>query len=98
MFRSLSWPAELRGGSGGEDFRTFSPPEPSAPLPARLHLAAARKWREEGEAIESAASRGGIAVHWAAAKAAEDMVRKGSAALVEGRLAVREYKDGEGGP
>ena len=61
-------------------------------------LKAGHTRREDGEAIESAASGAGIAVHWAAAKASADMVRKGSAVLVEGRLAIREYKDRGGSP
>ena len=62
-------------------------------MAASFSLATARRWKcEDGRVAES--------TEWhcigAAAKAAENMVRKGSVVLVEGRLAPREYKDKEG--
>ena len=83
----------LLGHAGRDpDVRTL----PDGGKTASFSFAAARKWkREDGEAIESTEWHR-IAVHGAAAKAAENMVRKGSAVLVEGRLALRDYKDREG--
>ena len=77
----------LLGHAGRDpDVRTL----PDGGKTASFSFAAARKWkREDGEAIESTEWHR-IAVHGAAAKAAENMVRKGSAVLVEGRPAVRD--------
>ena len=54
-----------------------------------------KRKRRDGETVESTEWHR-IVSYGAAAKAAEDMVRKGAAVLVEGRLALREYKDREG--
>ena len=64
----------LLGHAGrGPDVRTL----PDGGKTASFSLATARKWRrEDGEAIESAEWHR-MAVHGAAAKAAEDMVREG---------------------
>ena len=54
-----------------------------------------KRKRRDGETVESTQWHR-IVSYGAAAKAAEDLVRKGSAVLVEGRLALRDYKDREG--
>ena len=89
----------LRSGRSERLMRGATPTSELCRTAGRPHRSALRragKWkREDGEAIESAEWHR-IAVHGAAAKAAEDMVRKGSAVLVEGSLALREYKDKQG--
>ena len=63
---------------------------------AVFSLAATEKRkRQDGEAAESTEWHR-IVSYGAAAKAAEDMVRKGAAVLIEGRLALRQYKDKQG--
>ena len=54
-----------------------------------------KRKRQDGETVESTEWHR-IVSYGAAAKAAEGLVRKGSAVLVEGRLVLREYKDKEG--
>ena len=71
---------ELRKLPGGEPAASFT-------------LATTQKWKNrEGEPAE-ATEWHRIVVYGAAVKAAEAMVRKGAAVLVEGRLAVRTYRD-----
>ena len=59
-------------------------------------LATTEKWkRQDGEARE-ATEWHRIVVYGPAVEAVGTMVRKGRAVLVEGRIASRSYKDGEG--
>ena len=59
-------------------------------------LATSRRWKEDsGEAVEKTDWHR-VVVYGKAVKPVEDMVRKGSLVLVEGRLATREYDDSKG--
>lgn len=63
---------------------------------ASFTLATTRRWKGEGgEAVEKTDWHR-IVVYGGAVKPVEDMVRKGSLVLVEGRLATREYDDDKG--
>ena len=59
-------------------------------------LATTRRWKGEGGAAVEKTDWHRIVVYGGAVKAAEDLVRKGSLVLVEGRLATREYDDSKG--
>ncbi len=59
-------------------------------------LATTRRWKGEGGAAVEKTDWHRIVVYGGAVKPVEDMVRKGSPVLVEGRLATREYDDGKG--
>ena len=80
---------ELRTMRSGEAAASFS-------------LATTQKWkRQDGQPGETCEVREAtewhrIVVYGGAVKAVETMVRKGATVLVEGRLAVRAYKDKEG--
>ncbi|MDD9990732.1 MAG: single-stranded DNA-binding protein [Rhodospirillales bacterium] len=74
-----------RGRELGEGERTTS-----------FTVATSRRWKaDSGEAVEKTEWHR-IVVYGNAVKPAEDMVRKGSLVLVEGRLATREYDDSKG--
>ena len=63
---------------------------------ASFTLATTRRWKSrEGAAVEKT-NWHRIVVYGGAVKPAEEMVRKGSLVLVEGRLATREYDDSKG--
>ena len=63
---------------------------------ASFSLATTRRWKSEGgEAVEKTDWHR-VVVYGGAVKPVEDMVRKGSLVLVEGRLATREYDDRKG--
>ena len=77
--------AELRDLQSGDKAASFS-------------LATTAKWKgRDGKAAE-ATQWHRIVVYGGAVKAAGEMVRKGAAVLVEGRIAQREYQDREGQP
>ena len=59
-------------------------------------LATTRRWKGEGGAAVEKTEWHRIVVYGGAVKPAEDLVRKGSLVLVEGRLATREYDDSKG--
>ena len=59
-------------------------------------LATTRRWKGEGGAAVEKTDWHRIVVYGGAVKPAEDLVRKGSLVLVEGRLATREYDDSKG--
>ena len=59
-------------------------------------LATTRRWKGEGGAAVEKTDWHRIVVYGGAVKPAEDLVRKGSLVLVEGRLATREYDDRKG--
>ena len=59
-------------------------------------LATTRRWKGEGGATVEKTDWHRIVVYGGAVKPVEDMVRKGSLVLVEGRLATREYDDSKG--
>ncbi len=59
-------------------------------------LATTRRWKGEGGATVEKTDWHRIVVYGGAVKPVEDMVRKGSLVLVEGRLASREYDDSKG--
>ena len=59
-------------------------------------LATSRRWKEDsGETVEKTDWHR-IVAYGKAVKPVEDLVRKGSLVLVEGRLATREYDDSRG--
>ena len=63
---------------------------------ASFALATTERWRDpDGEPAESTQWHRVVA-YGVAAEAAEKFLRKGAAALVEGRLATREYRDRDG--
>ena len=74
---------ELRTMRSGEAAASFS-------------LATTQKWKRQDGQPGEATEWHRIVVYGGAVKAVEEMVRKGAAVLVEGRLAVRAYKDKEG--
>ena len=59
-------------------------------------LATTRRWKGEGGAAVEKTEWHRIVVYGGAVKPVEDLVRKGSLVLVEGRLATREYDDSKG--
>ena len=61
---------------------------------AKFTLATTEKWRKDGE-LSEATEWHRIVVFGPAAEAAAKLVRKGSALLIEGRIAGREYRDKE---
>lgn len=63
---------------------------------AAFSLATTRRWKGQDGAPAEATEWHRIAVFGGAVKGVRTMVRKGAAVLVEGRLAVREYRDREG--
>ena len=74
---------ELRTMRSGEAVASFS-------------LATTQKWKRQDGQPGEATEWHRIVVYGAAVKAVGEMVAKGAAVLVEGRLAVRPYKDKEG--
>ena len=63
---------------------------------ASFALATTERWKDrDGQPAESTEWHRVVA-YGAAAGAAERLLRKGAAALVEGRLATREYRDRDG--
>ena len=74
---------ELRTMRSGEAAASFS-------------LATTQKWKRQDGQPGEATEWHRIVVYGGAVKAVEEMVRKGATVLVEGRLAVRAYKDKEG--
>ena len=75
--------AELRELQSGEKAASFS-------------LATTARWKGKDGKPAEATEWHRIVVYGAAVKAAGEMVRKGAAVLVEGRIAQREYQDREG--
>ncbi len=63
---------------------------------AFFSLATTRRWKGEGGATVEKTDWHRIVVYGGAVKPVEDLVRKGSLVLVEGRLATREYDDSKG--
>ena len=63
---------------------------------AAFSLATAERWKRQDGEIAEATEWHRIVVYGAAVEAVERLVRKGGAVLVEGRLAVRAWKDREG--
>ena len=63
---------------------------------ASFSLATTRRWKSQGGAAVEKTDWHRIVVYGGAVKPAEEMVRKGSLVLVEGRLATREYDDSKG--
>ena len=61
---------------------------------AKFTLATTERWRKDGE-LSEATEWHRIVVFGPAAEAAAKLVRKGSALLIEGRIAGREYRDKE---
>ena len=59
-------------------------------------LATTRRWKGEGGASVEKTDWHRIVVYGKAVKPVEDLVRKGSLVLVEGRIATREYDDSKG--
>ena len=72
--------ARLRDLQGGEKAASFS-------------LATTARWEGKDGKPAEATEWHRIVVYGAAVKAAGEMVRKGAAVLVEGRIAQREYQD-----
>ena len=65
---------------------------------ASFSLATTERWTDrEGNPAERTQWHR-VVVYGGAVKAVEDMVRKGAAILVEGRLSVRDYTDKEDNP
>jgi len=63
---------------------------------ASFPLATTERWKDrDGQPAENTEWHRVVA-YGAAADAAERLLRKGAAALVEGRLAMREYRDRDG--
>ena len=67
---------------------------PNGGMIAKFSLATTEKWRKDGE-LSEATEWHRIVVFGPAAEAAGKLVRKGSALLIEGRIAGREYRDKE---
>ncbi len=63
---------------------------------ASFSLATTERWKRQDGQTEESTEWHRIVVYGAAVEAVETMVRKGCAVLIEGRLAVRAWKDGEG--
>ena len=63
---------------------------------AFFSLATTRRWKGEGGATVEKTDWHRIVVYGGAVKPVEDLVRKGSLVLVEGRMATREYDDSKG--
>ena len=63
---------------------------------AFFSLATTRRWKGEAGATVEKTDWHRIVVYGGAVKPVEDLVRKGSLVLVEGRLATREYDDSKG--
>ena len=59
-------------------------------------LATTRRWKEDSGAAVEKTDWHRVVVYGGAVKPVENMVRKGSLVLVEGRLATREYEDSKG--
>ena len=74
---------ELRTLQGGDRAASFS-------------LATTAKWKGKDGQPSEATEWHRIVVYGGAVKAAAEMVRKGRAVLVEGRIAQREFQDREG--
>ena len=75
--------AELRTMQSGDKAASFS-------------LATTARWKGKDGKPAEATEWHRIVVYGTAVKAAGEMVRKGAAVLVEGRIAQREYQDREG--
>ena len=63
---------------------------------ASISLATTRRWKGQDGALSEATEWHRIVVYGGAVNAVEELVRKGAAVLVEGRLATREYRDRQG--
>ena len=63
---------------------------------ASFNLATTRRWKGKDGGAEEKTERHRIVVYGGSVKAAEDLVRKGAAVLVEGRLVTRAFDDKEG--
>lgn len=63
---------------------------------AFFSLATTRRWKGEAGATVEKTDWHRIVVYGGAVKPVEDLVRKGSLVLVEGRIATREYTDSKG--
>ena len=74
---------EIRTIKSGEKTATFS-------------LATTDKWRRKDGGTGEATEWHRIVVFGAAVEAAEKLVRKGAALLIEGRITTREYQDKKG--
>ena len=74
---------EVRTVKSGEKTATFS-------------LATTEKWRRKDGGTGEATQWHRIVVFGAAVEAAEKLVRKGAALLIEGRITTREYRDNKG--
>ena len=69
---------------------------PGGDRAAAFSLATTERWKDrEGQPAE-ATEWHRVAVYGGAVAAVEKMVRKGAAVLVEGRIALREYRDRQG--
>ena len=64
---------------------------------ASFSLATTRRWKDKDGQSAEATEWHRIVVFGGAVRVVGEMVRKGSALLVEGRIARREYQDKEGG-
>ena len=83
----------LLGHAGRDpDIRTL----PDGGKAAAFSLATTRKWKDREGRPAEATEWHRIAVYGPAADAAGQLVRKGAAVLVEGRLTHREFRDREG--
>ena len=63
---------------------------------ASFNLATTRRWKGKDGGAEEKTEWHRIVVYGGSVKAAEDLVRKGAAVLVEGRLVTRAFDDKEG--
>ena len=63
---------------------------------ASFSLATTRRWKDRDGKPAEATDWHRVVVFGAAVKAVEELVAKGAALLVEGRLAVREFRDKAG--
>ena len=63
---------------------------------ATLSLATTERWKRADGGTAERTEWHRIAVYGAAVEAVEAMVRRGAAVLVEGRLALREFRDRDG--
>ncbi len=83
----------LLGHAGGDpEGRTLQ----SGDRTASFNLATTRRWKGKDGGAEEKTEWHRIVVYGGSVKAAEDLVRKGAAVLVEGRLVTRSFDDKEG--
>lgn len=81
-------------GYAGRDPEVRTPPDGAAT--ARFSLATTRKWSDRDGKPAEATEWHPIAVYGPAVEAAQRLVTRGAAVLVEGPLSRREYRDREG--